>query len=105
MRTAIRGVETTSLRALADPVRLRICELLAEEELCVCHLAADLGISQPLLSHHLRTLREAALVETRRHSYWTYYRLAPAGLVSLAGDLQDLARRAESVATARPCGP
>src|SRR5918999_3042548 len=50
-------------RALGDPLRWRIVELLAAEQLCVAHLAEELGIAQPLVSHHLRVLREAGLVE------------------------------------------
>lgn len=65
------------LKVLAEPLRWRIIELLAEEELCVCHLVEALEVAQPLVSHHLRALREAALVETSRHRYWTYYRLRP----------------------------
>jgi ArsR family transcriptional regulator len=93
------------LRALADPLRWRIVEALAAEELCVCHLAADLEVDQPSVSHHLRTLREAGLVESERYRYWTYYRLAPAQLVFLAGRLADLATGAPPPRTARrPCG-
>lgn len=93
------------LRALAEPLRWRIVEALAAEELCVCHLAADLGVDQPSVSHHLRMLREVGLVESERHRYWTYYRLAPAHLASLAGRLGDLAARAPAPRTARrPCG-
>ena len=103
MKTLSLDLDTPSLRALADPVRSRICELLAREELCVCHLADELRVSQPLLSHHLKTLREAGLVEPRRHSYWTYYRLVPDGLADLAANLGALAARAEKVTDARAC--
>lgn len=103
MKTLSLGLDRPTLRALADPVRARICELLAGEELCVCHLSEELAISQPLLSHHLKTLREAGLVQRRRHSYWTYYRLVGDGLAELAADLQDLADRADDVTTARAC--
>src|SRR6266511_568547 len=65
-------------RALADPLRLRIVELLATEQLCVNHLAVELQAPQPLVSHHLKVLREAGLVATDRYRYWTYYRLRPA---------------------------
>ena len=66
---------TDSLKALAEPRRWRIVELLSCEELCVCHLAEELGISQPLVSHHLRVLRNAGVVESEKHRQWTYYRL------------------------------
>ena len=76
---------TPLLRALAEPVRWRIVEALASEELCVCHLAADLGMDQPSVSHHLRVLRDAGLVEGERYRYWTYYRLKAAAL-AVAGE-------------------
>ena len=66
---------TEMLKALAEPRRWRIVELLSCEELCVCHLAEELGIAQPLVSHHLRVLRDAGLVDATKHRQWTYYRL------------------------------
>ena len=69
-----------ALKAAADPLRWRILNALAEEELCVCHLSEDLGVPQPLVSHHLRVLRDAGLVESEKWRYWTYYRLNPATL-------------------------
>jgi DNA-binding transcriptional ArsR family regulator len=56
-------------RAPGDPLRLRIVELLASEQLCVAHLADELATAQPLVSHHLKVLREARLVETDRYLY------------------------------------
>ena len=82
------------VRALGDPLRWRIVELLAGEQLCVAHLAEELGAAQPLVSHHLKVLREAGLVEADRYRYWTYYRLRPDALAALAGGLQGLARSA-----------
>src|SRR5215218_3995895 len=81
-------------RALGDPLRWRIVELLAGEQLCVAHLAEELGAAQPLVSHHLKVLREAGLIESDRYRYWTYYRLRPDALADLAGELRDLARAA-----------
>jgi arsenate reductase (thioredoxin) len=81
-------------RALADPLRWRIVELLAGEQLCVAHLTAELGVGQPLVSHHLKALRTAGLVTSDRYRYWTYYRLHPDALWLLAGHLHDLARQA-----------
>jgi arsenate reductase (thioredoxin) len=82
------------VRALGDPLRWRIVELLAGEQLCVAHLAEELGAAQPLVSHHLRVLREAGLIESDRYRYWTYYRLRPDALADLAGGLHGLARSA-----------
>jgi ArsR family transcriptional regulator len=93
-----------ALKALAEPLRWRIVELLAEEELCVCHLVESLGVPQPLVSHHLRALREAALVETSKFRYWTYYRLRPEALASVGRSIGALAATAPPpAARRRPC--
>ena len=81
-------------RALGDPLRWRIVELLATEQLCVAHLAEELSVAQPLVSHHLKVLRQAGLIEPDRYRYWTYYRLRPDALATLAGGLRDLVRSA-----------
>jgi arsenate reductase (thioredoxin) len=91
------------LRALADPTRLEMCRRLAFEELCVCHLVEDLGLSQPLVSHHLKALREAGLVESRRVSYWTYYQLTPQALSALVDELAVLRGQAFTPKHVRPC--
>src|SRR5215211_9354298 len=83
-------------RALGDPLRWRIVELLATEQLCVAHLAEELATAQPLVSHHLKVLRAAGLVDTDRYRYWTYYRLRPAALIRLAATLGVVARSAPS---------
>jgi arsenate reductase len=83
-------------RALADPLRWRIVELLAGEQLCVAHLTEDLGVGQPLVSHHLKLLRTAGLVTTDRYRYWTYYRLHPDALQLLSDHLDGLARSARN---------
>ena len=83
-------------RALGDPLRWRIMELLASEQLCVAHLAEELQTAQPLVSHHLKVLRGAGLVEPDRYRYWTYYRLCPGALVRLAATLGVVARSAPS---------
>ncbi len=83
-------------RALGDPLRWRIVELLATEQLCVAHLAEELGVGQPLVSHHLKILRRAGLIEPDRYRYWTYYRLRPGALVRLAATLGLVARSAPS---------
>jgi arsenate reductase (thioredoxin) len=83
-------------RALGDPLRWRIVELLASEQLCVAHLAEELETAQPLVSHHLKVLRQAGLIEPDRYRYWTYYRLRPGALVRLAATLGLVARSAPS---------
>ncbi len=67
-----------TLKAFADPVRLRLLNLLAgnEDEVCVCHLFEALELPQPTVSRHLAYLRQAGLVQTRKDGLWVYYRLA-----------------------------
>ena len=71
--TADRLAET--FRALSDPTRVRIVSLLADAELCVCDLAAALGMSQSAVSHQLRTLRDLRLVRWRREGRQIFYEL------------------------------
>jgi ArsR family transcriptional regulator, arsenate/arsenite/antimonite-responsive transcriptional repressor len=71
-------------KALSDPTRMAIVNQLASaEECCVCNLE-PLGLSQPTISHHLKILREAGLVESTRRGTWAYYRLVPAAVQALA---------------------
>ena len=69
------AVQAEFYKALAHPVRLRILEILAVEESCVCHLTAVLKQRQPYVSQHLMTLRAAELVAGRRDGVIVYYRL------------------------------
>jgi ArsR family transcriptional regulator len=95
---------TAGLKALAEPLRWQILRLLGREELCVCHLVDELGVAQPLISHHLRVLREAGLVESSKHRYWTYYRLRPDAVGALGRAVSDLAETAPSPGDRRrPC--
>lgn len=73
-------------RALGDPARVRIVNLLATSgaPVCVCHLLAPLGLSQPTVSHHLKKLAEAGLVEREQRGRWAYYSLRPGALRTLA---------------------
>ncbi|PSK90206.1 ArsR family transcriptional regulator [Murinocardiopsis flavida] len=97
-------VETAVVKLLGDPLRARIVRLLAEEQLCTCHLIEETGARQPTVSHHLRVLREAGFVATEPHGRYTYYRLRPEALSVLARSLGDLAARAEQAALSRrPC--
>ena len=95
---------TEVLKALAEPARWRIVERLAVEELCVCHLVEDLNIPQPLVSHHLKVLRAAGIVESERFKQWTYYRLQPAAVAAVSDDLIAVTRDATRAGThRRPC--
>src|SRR6187399_3046621 len=73
-------------KALADPSRVAIVNRLAgAEAVCVCDFIGTLGLSQPTVSHHLRVLREAGLVEVaRKRGTWVYYRLVPEAVGELA---------------------
>jgi ArsR family transcriptional regulator len=65
-------------KALADPTRVAIVNrLAAADECCVCDLNAAFDLSQPTISHHLKVLRDAGLVEASRRGTWAYYRLVP----------------------------
>jgi ArsR family transcriptional regulator, arsenate/arsenite/antimonite-responsive transcriptional repressor len=97
-------LRTLVLKALAEPVRWRIVERLAAEELCVCHLVDDLELAQPLVSHHLKILREAGVVESERFKQWTYYRLSADAIGTVADELSTLGRGAKrSAGRRRPC--
>jgi arsenate reductase (thioredoxin) len=95
-RSSEETVPVELARALGDPLRWRIVELLSNEQLCVAHLAEELQTAQPLVSHHLKVLRGAGLIEPDRYRYWTYYRLRPGALVRLAATLGLVARSAAS---------
>src|ERR671923_2022367 len=75
-------------KALADPTRVALVNrLAAADEVCVCDLNAAFDLSQPTISHHLRILREAGLVESTRRGTWAYYRLVPGAIESPRGAL------------------
>jgi ArsR family transcriptional regulator, arsenate/arsenite/antimonite-responsive transcriptional repressor len=75
-------------KALADPTRVAIVSCLsAAGEVCVCNLTEAFELSQPTISHHLRILREAGLVEASRRGTWAYYRLVPEAIDELRGAL------------------
>jgi ArsR family transcriptional regulator, arsenate/arsenite/antimonite-responsive transcriptional repressor len=75
-------------KALSDPTRIAIVnQLSAADEVCVCNLTAAFDLSQPTISHHLRILRDAGLVESTRRGTWAYYRLVPEAVEALRGAL------------------
>jgi ArsR family transcriptional regulator, arsenate/arsenite/antimonite-responsive transcriptional repressor len=78
------------LRLVADPTRRRIFFRLMAGELCNCEMVDALGLPQNLISHHLRQLREAGLVRTRRDpedARWVYYRVDPAALAAVQAEV------------------
>ena len=66
-----------TLKFLGDGNRLRILRILSQRESCVCELIDQICLPQPLISYHLRRLREAGLVRTRRKAQWVYYSIDP----------------------------
>ena len=76
-------------RALADPTRLRLLNLIADREICVCYFVEVLRISQPKVSRHLAYLRRAGIVASRREGKWMHYRLAAPKDQAAASILQE----------------
>jgi ArsR family transcriptional regulator, arsenate/arsenite/antimonite-responsive transcriptional repressor len=75
------------LKALADPTRLRLVSLIQAHEggeACVCELTEPLGLTQPTISHHLRVLLDAGLIEREKRGVWAYYRTVPASFRMIA---------------------
>src|SRR3954454_10953256 len=79
-------------RALGDPTRLEVFRLIAAQTspLCVCDIVDRFEVSQPTISHHLKTLRDAGLVTVSRRGVWAYYAVDPAGLALLHGAVAEL---------------
>ncbi|WP_433917715.1 metalloregulator ArsR/SmtB family transcription factor [Streptomyces canus] len=94
----LTSVDTDLMRVLADPLRLRIVTLLAEETLCSTHLIEETGARQTNLSNHLKVLRDAGVVKTEPCGRFTYYRLKPDVIATLAGRFADLAETARATA-------
>ncbi len=77
MSVDVEATAPALLKALVEPLRWRIIELLAGEELCVCHLVEALEVPQPLVSHHLKVLRDAGVVISERQGTNIVYSLSP----------------------------
>jgi len=75
------------LKALSDPVRLRLLSVIASHsgrEACVCDISTGIDLSQPTISHHLKVLRTAGLLDSERRGSWVYYRVIPEALQQLS---------------------
>ncbi|MEU2067981.1 ArsR/SmtB family transcription factor [Streptomyces anulatus] len=92
----LTSVDPDVIRALGDPLRLRIVTLLARETLCTTHLVEETGAKQTNLSNHLKVLREAGLVETEPCGRFTYYRLRTEALAGLSEQFAALAESART---------
>jgi ArsR family transcriptional regulator len=86
--TAAAAAElVVKLKALSDPVRLRLLSVVASHvggEACVCDLSVGIDLSQPTISHHLKVLRTAGLLESERRGSWVYYRIIVDALQQLS---------------------
>src|SRR3954447_17317427 len=83
------------LKALADPVRLRLLSLVASHadgEACVCDLNDAFELSQPTISHHLKVLHESGLLDRSKRGVWVYYRVRRAALADLGALIGDVAK-------------
>jgi ArsR family transcriptional regulator len=80
-------------KALADPIRVQLVDVLAEHpgELCACELLPLFDLAQSTLSHHLKTLADAGILETRRQGLFAYYLVRPQALADLAAWLDHTA--------------
>lgn len=79
-----------TLKAVADPARLRLISMVAAHEggeACVCDLTEPLGLSQPTVSHHLKVLVDAGFLTRTKRATWAYYRIVPGSLDSIASVL------------------
>jgi len=82
----------SAFKALGDPVRLQLMSMIASAptgEMCVCDLTPAFALSGPTISHHLKTLREAGLVDSDRRGTWVYYRARP-GIMRQLSSLLDV---------------
>ena len=76
----------SALKVIADPARVRLLSLIKSQpgnEACVCHLTEPLGLSQPTVSHHLKVLLQAGLVEREQRGSWAYFRVREEPLATL----------------------
>jgi ArsR family transcriptional regulator len=81
------GVLSVAFKALGDPIRLQLMSMIASApggEICVCDLTPAFELTGPTISHHLKVLREAGLVDAERRASWVYYRARPALMRQLA---------------------
>lgn len=87
-------------KALGDPVRLHLLTLISQHpggEACVCDISGGLELSQSTISHHLKVLREAGLLECERRSTWVYYWVVPRALQELSAVLASASLTSEVV--------
>jgi len=77
--------------AVSDPVRIKILKLLEKESMCVCELMGTLNMRQPLISYHLKFLREAGLIKPVRKGKWVFYKIADKKVLRMIDKIIELA--------------
>ncbi len=85
-----------ALKALADPIRLRLLSFIAAQpdgEACVCNVMAPVQLSQPTVSHHLKILHQAGVLQREKRGAWVYYRVVPDRLEAIRDALATRAPR------------
>jgi ArsR family transcriptional regulator len=92
-----RAVAALRFRALGDETRLSLLELLSPGERCVGDLMDATGLGQSLVSHHLRTLRNAGLVHDRRDGRWIYYSLVEPALSAVRATVYEIERLPDAI--------
>ena len=90
------AVESSLFKALSEPMRLQILDMLSCGEMCACDLLKHLPISQPTLSHHMKALVESGLVQVRRSASWMYYAIDPHRVAELESLIEALTHPKES---------
>jgi ArsR family transcriptional regulator len=90
-------------KALGDDTRLRVIDLLTAGERCVCEPQESVRIAQPLLSFHLRVLRDAGVVSHRREGRWAYYSLRADAMAELGATVEALHERAQEAQPTQCC--
>lgn len=108
-RSRLAGETPTAVaelfKALGDETRLAIVQMLLGKELCVCDVLDAFDMSQPTISHHLKILRQAGVVQDERQGKWIYYSLNPAAFKLLAGVVDVIQSQADRKERKLPVSP
>jgi ArsR family transcriptional regulator len=100
-KTTIVDPDVRFFQALADPTRMAIVrELAGAPEVCACDFTSCCDVRQPTVSHHLKVLREAGVIEPERRGTWIYYRLAPAAVERLKAFTAELSGAPQLISAA-----
>lgn len=96
MDIGVRELTSALFAALGSEYRLRILELLGEDERCVCEIAPHFPIAFSVVSHHLSVLEQAGIIQSRRDGRWMRYRVTDPAVLRLVASARQLARRAKA---------